>query len=226
MRRPERIRLDAAVCCVGGDEGAVHVDQRLLLVFGEPVIGGDRRLRGHHGGIGVAVTSEKAQQLVRRHVERLREPIEDSNRWFVQTALELAQVGVGEIGELGELSLGELGQASLTPDEVAEGTDAGIVGWWCHADAGADFSATVFFAAVFLATVFLATVFLAAAFFEAAFFAAVFFTGVVLATVFLAVEVTVLVTVAAAWGTSERIISAMRWFQSRLIATACSTKSR
>jgi hypothetical protein len=45
----------------------------------------------------------------------------------VQTPLELAEVGVGEISEPGELPLRELGQAALTTDEIAESIDTSML---------------------------------------------------------------------------------------------------
>jgi hypothetical protein len=55
-----------------------------------------------------------------RYTQRLGQLLQHMRRWLAQTALDLAEVRVGDTGLLGQLPQGELSASSPLADEVAE----------------------------------------------------------------------------------------------------------
>src|SRR6266516_2814814 len=100
---------DAAISALAGPEHAViDGDQCRLLLRGEPLVsldgglGGDGGLRiGVISGLGRVQQPRLDKQRLGGNVERVRDEPDDADRWLVQAALDLAQVGVGEPRLLG-----------------------------------------------------------------------------------------------------------------------------
>ena len=106
--------------------GPVDVDQGFLLVVGEDRVGADGRLdRGPGGDLallgGALQQAGLDEQGLGGHVEGVGDRLEDPDRRLVEAPLELAQVGVGDLGHLGQLPQRQVGQLALGPDEGAEG---------------------------------------------------------------------------------------------------------
>src|SRR5438067_10015064 len=111
------------------EEAAVHAEQRLLLRRRQHRVGLDRRL-GLREGVVVA-QARLLEHRLDREVERVCERLHHPHRRSVPAALELAQVGVRELGPRGKLAERELRELALRVDEAAEYLDLllpGIVG--------------------------------------------------------------------------------------------------
>ena len=74
-----------------------------------------------------------AQQRTQRHPQRLRDRAQDAERRLVEPALELAQVGVGDLGALGQLPQREARGLPLGPQQRAERLQPGLPGVLAHA---------------------------------------------------------------------------------------------
>src|SRR3954454_2180139 len=104
----------------GGDEALVHVEQRLALLSGQILVGGDR------------LANTDARLVVRRQetgafVQRLGadlqgsgDLLEDLRGRLAQAALDLRQVRIADTGEIGQAANAHPGHLALRLDQVAD----------------------------------------------------------------------------------------------------------
>src|SRR6266540_350232 len=98
---------------------AVDGEQRLLLGRRQQRIGPDRRLGGSRGGF-VLEQPGLREHGVGRELERLGDRAQDTNRRFVEPALDLTQVGVRDIRHRRKLAKREVRELALRSDELPE----------------------------------------------------------------------------------------------------------
>ena len=102
-----------------GPEGPVDADEGIPLIRGECGIPPD--LRDHVHGVGAVLEDAGADvEALGGDGQRAGDLLEDLGGRPPQSPLDLAQVGIGDLGELGELAHREVGNTALLADEAAE----------------------------------------------------------------------------------------------------------
>ena len=99
-------------------EGAVDPDEGLLLLLGEVRIATD--LPHQIGAFALLEDPRPDVERLRGDLEGPGDLLEDLGRRLPQTALDLAQVGVGDARHLGQLAQREVAHPTLVADELPE----------------------------------------------------------------------------------------------------------
>jgi hypothetical protein len=125
-----------------GGEAPQHRQERFALGGGQGRIVADRLLRHARGPAPArrAVLVQEArlrEERLHGDAERFGDLCDDPHRRLVQPALELAEIGVGDVAHGGKLAKRELSELALSVDQLAEGLDLAAPGILRHAGAGA-----------------------------------------------------------------------------------------